>query len=255
MGATRQPCNRREMALKSTKEDSPWEKVINARNVEKFTGELTERAAAGKKALRKKRKSNRSLLNHSFFNRNTLTVARDLLGKRLVRCIRGQRLSGMVVETEAYLGADDSASHAFRGQTQRNAVMFGPAGRAYVYLVYGMHHMLNVTTEADGTPGAVLLRAMKPLESIDRMTELRGGSGRGLADGPGKLCQALAVDLSLKGMDVTLGESLWFESLHDVPANDIVRGPRVGIAYASEKDRQALWRFRLNTAAMEQPIR
>ena len=164
MGATRQPCNRREMALKSTKEDSPWEKVINARNVEKFTGELTERAAAGKKALRKKRKSNLSLLNHSFFNRNTLTVARDLLGKRLVRCIQGQRLSGMVVETEAYLGANDSASHAFRGQTQRNAVMFGPAGMAYVYLVYGMHHMLNVTTEAQwnswsraaacrGTPG------------------------------------------------------------------------------------------------------
>jgi len=243
------------MALKSIKEDSPWEKVTNARNVEKFTGELTVKAAARKKALRKKRKNNASLLDRAFFNRDTLTVARNLLGKRLVRCIRGQRLSGMVVETEAYLGAEDSASHAFRGQTPRNAVMFGPAGMAYVYLVYGMHHMLNVTTDANGIPGAVLLRAMEPLESIDRMTELRGGSGRSLADGPGKLCQALAVDLSLKGMDVTLGERLWFENLRDVPANDIVRGPRVGIAYASEKDRQALWRFRLNTAAMEQPIR
>jgi len=161
----------------------------------------------------------------------------------------------MVVETEAYLGADDSASHAFRGQTPRNAVMFGPAGMAYVYLVYGMHHMLNVTTEAHGTPGAVLLRAVEPLEGIDRMTELRGGAGRALADGPGKLCQALAVDLSLKGMHLTLGERLWFETLHDVPENDIVRGPRVGIAYASEADRQAPWRFRLSTAATEQPLR
>ena len=243
------------MALKSTKEISPWEKVTNAQNVEKFTGELSGRAAARKKALRKKRKSNISLLNRAFFNRDTLTVSRELLGKRLVRYSRGQRLSGMVVETEAYLGADDSASHAFRGQTPRNAVMFGPAGMAYVYLVYGMHHMLNVTTDADGTPGAVLLRAVQPLEGSDRMTELRGGSGRGLADGPGKLCQALAVDLSLKGIDLTLGERLWFETLCDVPASDIVRGPRVGIAYASEADRQAPWRFRLNTATLEQPIR
>lgn len=241
--------------MKSLKEDSPWERVINARNVEKFIGELTERAAARKKALRKKRKSNRLILPHAFFNRDTLTVARDLLGKRLVRCIQGQRLSGMVVETEAYLGANDSASHAFRGQTPRNTVMFGPAGMAYVYLVYGMHHMLNVATEAHGTPGAVLLRALEPLEGIDRMTELRGGSGRSIADGPGKLCQALAVDLSLRGMDLTLGERLWFETLRDVPANDIVRGPRVGIAYASERDRRAPWRFRLRSAAMEQPIR
>jgi len=238
------------MTLKSTKEVSPWEKVTNARNVEKFTGELTVRAAARKKALRKKRKSNISLLNHAFFNRDTLTVARDLLGKRLVRYSRCQRLSGVVVETEAYLGANDSASHAFRGQTPRNAVMFGPAGMAYVYLVYGMHHMLNVTTEAQGTPGAVLLRAVAPLEGIERMIELRGGSGRGLADGPGKLCQALAVDLSLRGMDLTLGERLWFETLRDVPPNDVVRGPRVGIAYASEEDRQAPRRFRLSKAAL-----
>jgi DNA-3-methyladenine glycosylase len=243
------------MALKSTKEVSPWEKVTNARNVEKFTGELSVKAAARKKALRKRRKNNASLLNRAFFNRDTLTVARDLLGKRLVRCSRGQQLSGMVVETEAYRGTDDSASHAFRGQTPRNAVMFGPAGVAYVYLVYGMHYMLNVTTEAHGTPGAVLLRAVEPLEGIDKMTELRGGSGRGLADGPGKLSQALAVDLSLKGVDLTLGERLWFETLRDMPANDIVRGPRVGIAYASEADRQAPWRFRLSTAALEQPIR
>jgi DNA-3-methyladenine glycosylase len=243
------------MALKTTKEVSQWEKVTNARNVEKFIGELTERAAVRKKALRKKRKSNRLILNHAFFNRDTLTVARDLLGKRLVRCIQGQRLSGMVVETEAYHGANDSASHAFRGQTPRNTVMFGPAGMAYVYLVYGMHHMLNVATEAHGTPGAVLLRAVVPLEGIDRMTELRGGSGRSIADGPGKLCQALAVDLSLRGMDLTLGEKLWFEAFRDVPASDIVRGPRVGIAYASEKDRRAPWRFRLRPAAGKYPIR
>jgi DNA-3-methyladenine glycosylase len=242
------------MAMKPTKEASQWEKVTSARNVGKFTGELTARAAARKKALRKKRKSNASRLNRAFFNRNTLTVARELLGKRLVRYSRGQRLSGMVVETEAYRGADDSASHAFRGQTPRNALMFGPAGMAYVYLVYGLHHMLNVTTEAHGTPGAVLLRAVQPLEGIDRMTELRGGSGRGLADGPGKLCQALAVDLSLQGMDLTLGERLWFETLRDVPADNIIQGPRVGIAYASETDRLAPWRFRLSPAALEQPI-
>jgi len=186
-----------------------------------------------------------AILTHAFFSRDTLTVARELLGKRLVRCCKGQRLSGMVVETEAYLGASDSASHAFRGQTPRNAVMFGPAGAAYVYLVYGMHHMLNVTTEAEGVAGAVLLRAIMPLEGIDKMTALRGGPRRSLADGPGKLCRALGVDLSLYGIDLTRGERLWFETYRDVPSADIVCAPRVGIAYAAPADRRAPWRFQV----------
>ncbi|MGB8426830.1 MAG: DNA-3-methyladenine glycosylase [Desulfobacterales bacterium] len=194
-----------------------------------------------------------AILTHAFFSRDTLVVARELLGKRLVRCCRGQRLSGMVVETEAYLGASDSASHAFRGRTARNSVMFGPAGTAYVYLVYGMHHMLNVTTDAEGIAGAVLLRAIKPLEGIDKMTALRGGTRRGLADGPGKLCRALAVDLSLRGIDLTSGEKLWFETYRDGPSTDIVCGPRVGIAYASPVDRQAPWRFQVAPTVLDGP--
>ncbi|MFZ0613317.1 MAG: DNA-3-methyladenine glycosylase [Desulfobacterales bacterium] len=192
-----------------------------------------------------------AILNRAFFDRDTLTVARELLGKRLVRCCQGQRLSGMVAETEAYLGASDSASHAFRGQTPRNAVMFGPAGAAYVYLVYGMHHMLNVATDAEGIAGAVLLRAIIPIEGIDKMTALRGSTRRGLADGPGKLCRALAVDLSLRGIDLTRGERLWFETYRDVPLTDIVCGPRVGIAYASPVDRQAPWRFQVGVIVLE----
>src|SRR5512143_659622 len=108
-----------------------------------------------------------------FFAGDTLAVARGLLGARLVRLLDGQRLSGIVVECEAYIGQDDTACHASRGRTRRNAVMFGPPGHAYIYFTYGMHWMLNVVTEVEGFPAAVLLRAIQPVEGIETMRALR----------------------------------------------------------------------------------
>ena len=131
--------------------------------------------------------------------RDTVVVARSLLGQRLVRVLNGQRLSGLICETEAYGGADDPASHAYR-RTPRSAIMFGPPGVAYVYFIYGMHHCLNAVTACDGHPGAVLIRGIFPAEGIETMRRQRpGAADQHLADGPGKLCQALGITLALNG--------------------------------------------------------
>lgn len=149
-----------------------------------------------------------SLLDPSFFARDTATVARDLLGCVLVSTAAGERVTGRIVETEAYLGSDDAGSHAAtRGITRRNAVMYGPPGRAYVYFTYGNHHMLNLVTEPQGTAGAVLIRALEPLEGIDVMTRRRASGRhapsvltvRDVANGPGKLACALGLDLTDNG--------------------------------------------------------
>ncbi|HIE55633.1 MAG TPA: DNA-3-methyladenine glycosylase [Chromatiaceae bacterium] len=182
-------------------------------------------------------------LPQSFFARDTLTVARDLLGKRLVRGLDGERLSGFIVETEAYLGEEDSACHASRGCTPRTRVMYGPAGHFYVYLIYGMYHMLNIVTAKEGQPEAVLIRALSPLEGIDRMRLRRGGVARSrVTDGPGKLCQALAIDRTLNGAPVD-GEGLWLEDAPEVPEEQVDTSPRIGIGYAREEDQQQHWRF------------
>lgn len=110
-----------------------------------------------------------SRLQRDFFARDTLTVARELLGQRLVRILGDMRLSGYIVEVEAYIGEDDQASHAHPGRTARNATMYGPPGHAYVYLIYGMHHCLNIVTDREGYPAAILLRALEPLEGIPLM--------------------------------------------------------------------------------------
>jgi DNA-3-methyladenine glycosylase len=183
-----------------------------------------------------------------FFARDTLAVARNLLGARLVRLLDGQRLSGIVVECEAYIGQDDSACHASRGRTRRNEVMFGPPGYAYIYFTYGMHWMLNVVTEAEGFPAAVLLRAIQPVEGIETMRALRKAQGnsradRGLTGGPARLTQALAVDKTLNGADLVAGGHLWLEQDARVPDASVERGPRIGVQYAAEKDRLAPWRF------------
>ena len=140
-----------------------------------------------------------------FFARNTVTVARELVGCELrVTSGAGTLVSGRIVEVEAYGGEDDPASHAGRGRTHRSEIMFGPAGLAYVYLIYGMHHCLNFVTEAEGTAGAVLIRAIEPLVGRDVMVARRRldpekARDENIGSGPGKLCQALAIDLGWNG--------------------------------------------------------
>lgn len=190
-----------------------------------------------------------NILERAFYARPTITVARELLGKKLVRQTDGRTLSGVIVETEAYCGSADSACHAHRGKTPRNAVMFGKPGVAYVYFTYGMHYMLNLVTEEEGNPCAVLVRALLPVSGLDEMQARRKKHGKELANGPAKLCQALAIDKSLNGRDLTLGEGLWVENYQRVAARNIVSTPRIGIDYAREKDRKAPWRFLIRLEA------
>jgi DNA-3-methyladenine glycosylase len=182
------------------------------------------------------------VLDQPFYRRPTLVVARELLGKKLVRERNGTELSGIIIETEAYLGQKDSACHAYRGRTPRNAVMFGPPGHAYVYFTYGMHFLLNLVTEEEGHPCAVLIRALEPLAGIDEMRTLRRRP-KALTDGPAKLCQALAIDKTFNGWDVTKGEKLWVEKKRNVPASRVITTPRIGIDYAAPQHRNAPWRF------------
>ena len=179
-----------------------------------------------------------SILKHHFYAGDTLTVCGALLGKKLVRKYSGNILSGLICETEAYLGSKDSASHAFKGKTPRNSVMFGRPGRAYVYFVYGMHYLLNVVTEEEDNPCAILIRAIVPFEGIKQMQRRRGRSGKDLTDGPAKLCQALAIDKSLNGWDLTAGKRLWVEDRPSIPGRFIKKGPRIGIDYAKLADRR-----------------
>ena len=182
-------------------------------------------------------------LERAFFARDTLRVARELLGQRLVRQLNGQRIAGRIVETEAYVGEGDAACHAARGRTARNAVMFGPAGYAYVYFIYGMHYCFNIVTETEGLGAAVLVRALEPLEGIDAMRHHRKGrDGVELTNGPAKLCYALAIDRDLNGADLVTSEELWIESDVSMPDDEVATGPRVGV----RGDRWALtlpWRF------------
>ena len=177
--------------------------------------------------------STRRILTRAYFNRPTLTVARSLIGKYLVREIDGRVLAGKIVEVEAYVGPKDKACHASKGRTQRTDVMFGPGGIAYVYFIYGMYHCLNVVTEREEFPAAVLIRAI----------EVDGE----LIDGPGRLCRALQIDRRLNRVDLTTGESLWFEDRGvSVRKGDVEAHPRIGVDYAGEWAKK-LWRFRLRT--------
>jgi len=171
----------------------------------------------------------REPLPRTFYARSAVALAPDLLGKLLMRELNGELLIGRIVEVEAYLGAEDAASHAFRGPTPRNRSMFGPPCRAYVYLIYGVHHCLNIVTGPDRSGQAVLLRAIQPLAGIAPMRMMRGGApDRDLTNGPGKLCQALGVDKQLDGHDLCLGKKLWLEDAPR-PAEAICAGPRVGV--------------------------
>jgi len=183
-----------------------------------------------------------SKLPRSFYSRSALDVASDLLGKVLVRRYRRRNLSGRIVETEAYVGPHDLACHASKGHTPRTAVMFGPPGHAYVYMIYGMHFCLNVVTEPVGRPAAVLIRAVEPLENVDLMRELRNNPERdiNIASGPGKLCMAMSIDKLLNGADL-LGTTIWIED-RNLDPGPICTSPRVGVDYAGEyKDKP--WRY------------
>lgn len=177
------------------------------------------------------------LLPRSFYARDARTVAPALLGQEIRR--GGVRLR--ITEVEAY-PVGDTACHAHRGRTERSAVMFGPPGRAYVYLCYGIHHMFNVVTDAPERPSAVLIRACEPLAGLDRIRARRGDrDGPALLTGPGKIGQALALDVDLTGQRLYRAGDL---TIHrgEAPAA-IRRGPRIGIDYAAPADRDAPWRY------------
>jgi DNA-3-methyladenine glycosylase len=154
----------------------------------------------------------KNILDIDFYARDTSVVAEELIGKLLVRKYKGNKsaivLSGIITETEAYYGSDDPASHAYRGITQRSKIMFGRPGIAYVYFCYGMHYMLNAVTEKTGVPGAVLIRAARPVSGMEIMMDNRQvRKKRIIADGPGKLTQAFGIDLKDNGKDLTRGSS------------------------------------------------
>jgi DNA-3-methyladenine glycosylase len=169
-----------------------------------------------------------AVLPRSFYDRDTIEVAQDLLGKHLVRAVDGVERVGRIVEVEAYLGPHDLAAHSSRGLTARTRVMFGPPGHAYVYMIYGMHWCMNVVTQAEGHASAVLLRALEPVRNVEGRTQ-----------GPALLCKALDIDKRLNGQDL-LGAELRVERPpHEEPIR-IVRRPRIGVDYAGHWARRLL---------------
>jgi DNA-3-methyladenine glycosylase len=184
-------------------------------------------------------------LPREFYTRtNVLTVARNLLGKLLVvPAPNGQRVSGMIVETEAYRGPLDRASHAYGGRrTKRTETMYGLGGTVYIFFVYGMYNQFNVVTNVENVPHAVLVRALQPIEGIELMRQRRHGQpDRNLTNGPGKLCIALGIDRRLDRADL-LGNHVWLEDGEHIPSRKIASGPRIGIDYAEEWVEKP-WRF------------
>ena len=177
------------------------------------------------------------ILPRSFYDRPTLTVARELLGKVLVHRTAGGVAAGMIVETEAYIGEDDPACHAAPGPTPRNAPLYGPPGRVYVYLNYGMHYLVNAVTEAEGSPAAVLIRALVPLEGVDLMRRRRPGvRDDRLCSGPGNLTKALGIDLRHNKGDLATGPV----RLEDrgIRVRDVTYSTRIGIRVGTDR----LWR-------------
>jgi len=181
-------------------------------------------------------------LDRAFFSQDTITVARSLLGQRLVRILDdGQRLAGIIVECEAYVGEEDKACHAARGRTKRNTVMYEQAGMAYIYLIYGMYHCLNVVTEREGFPAAVLIRALEPCEGLEQMRVYRSGRpDKELTSGPGRLCQALAIDRAFNRSNFRDNPTLFIEQGESPSA--IVSSPRIGIT-ADQLAIERPWRF------------
>jgi DNA-3-methyladenine glycosylase len=167
-------------------------------------------------------------LPRSFYDRDTIEVAHELLGKYLVHAVAGVERVGRIVEVEAYLGPHDLAAHSARGLTKRTSVMFGPPGHAYVYLIYGMHWCMNVVTQGEGVASAVLLRAVEPVRNIEGRTQ-----------GPGLLCKAMGVTGQLQGHDL-LSDDFYIARPSPEPPVRIVKRPRIGVDYAGHWARRLL---------------
>jgi DNA-3-methyladenine glycosylase len=185
-------------------------------------------------------------LPSDFYNRPTLTVARELLGCRLVRILDGVRLAGIITETEAYIGESDLGCHAKAGRTPRTQVMYGPPGRAYVYFTYGMHWCLNAVTEAEGFPAAVLFRAVEVEEGLGVVGSRRAKAKRAdWTNGPAKLTLAFGIDQSQNNAELTKTESgLWIESGVVISGASVTIGPRVGLYSVPEPWKSIPWRFK-----------
>jgi DNA-3-methyladenine glycosylase len=184
-------------------------------------------------------------LSRNFFSRPTRTVAQELLGCLLVRHLNGHRLSGIIVEAEAYIGEKDLACHAKAGKTSRTQVMYGPAGFSYVYFTYGMHWMLNVVTENEEFPAAVLIRAIQPIEGVEAMQRLRGGKKvPDLCNGPAKLTQALNITRAQNWLDLCQPSSgISIEAHTKFPSRTLSAGPRIGLGNTPEPWKSKPWRY------------
>jgi len=180
-------------------------------------------------------------LKRGFYTRDTLIVAKELLGKHLVRKIGRKTLVGKIVETEAYIGPKDRAAHSYNGKiTERNKAEYLEGGHIYIYLVYGMYWQLNITTSGVGRPECVLIRALEPMQGFGK--ELSSKKIRNLANGPGKLCRWLELNKSFYGEDLTESKRIWLEEGEKIKPSQIVRAKRIGIDYAG-KWKDKLWRL------------
>lgn len=189
-------------------------------------------------------------LSRDFYNRDSLIVAKELLGKVLVHHVNGHAITAKIVETEAYMGVDDKAAHSYGGRrTQRVEVMYGDPGFSYVFIIYGMHYCFNVVTKEKGNPQAVLIRALEPLDGLDIMAlnrfsksynDLTNTQIKNLTNGPGKLCSAMLINKSLNGEDLC-GNNLYIEETNNENFS-FVSTKRVGIDYAEEA-KDYPWRF------------
>ncbi|CAM4081282.1 3-methyladenine DNA glycosylase [Bacillus manliponensis] len=189
----------------------------------------------------------------SFYKGDTLQIAKQLLGQKLVHIVDGVKRSGIIVEVEAYQGPEDKAAHSYGGKrTNRTEVMFGEPGYSYVYLIYGMYHCFNIVTAQVGTPHAILIRALEPVDGIEEMkcarydkSEITKAQYKNLTNGPGKLCKALSITMEEKGLSMQSDElyvELVSEEEHLDSQYEIVEGPRINIDYAEEAIHYP-WRF------------
>lgn len=192
-------------------------------------------------------------LTREFFARPTLQVARELIGKRLVRLENGRRIAGYINEAEAYIGEEDQACHARAGRTKRTEIMYGKPGFAYIYFTYGMHWLLNLVTEEAGFPAAVLIRSIWPSEGVDLIASRREGVlPARWTDGPGKITQALNIDGSLNGIDVCApGAAIFLEDGVSIPDSIVTKTPRVGLNSVPEPWKSLPWRFLAQGTALQ----